>query len=33
MAETLSAARANQKGGGWHTKQSYIALVLKQIGE
>jgi hypothetical protein len=32
MAETLCGARANQKGGGWHTKQSYIALVLEQIG-
>jgi hypothetical protein len=32
IAETLCGARANQKGGGWHTKQSYIALVLEQIG-
>jgi hypothetical protein len=32
MTETLSATRPNQKGGDWHTKQSYIILVLEQIG-
>jgi hypothetical protein len=32
MMETLNATRPNQRGGGWHTKQSYIALVLEQIG-
>jgi hypothetical protein len=29
--ETLNVTRCNQKGGGRHTKQSYIAMVLEQI--